>query len=45
MSKKRTFTITNDFDGNDQFEVKGTSLQDALLAALEALGWHISENE
>lgn len=41
---KKKFILTNDFDGNDQFEVERENLLDACLEALEQLGWGISED-
>ena len=35
----RKFTIINDYDGNDVFEVEAAHSQEAMSIALGALGW------
>ncbi len=39
----KTYTVINDYDGNDSFEVEADSVESAALAALEALGWNLCE--
>ena len=40
-----TYTVINDYDGNDSFEVEADSVESAALVALEALGWNLCEPE
>lgn len=42
--KERSFTVINDDDPNDSFEVIATDVNDAQFKALEHLGWWVSSN-
>jgi len=39
------YTVINDFDGNEQFEVEGKNVEEAALAALETLGWNLCSSD
>ncbi len=41
----KVYTIINDYDGNDSFEVEATNVHDAADQALEELGWWVSVGE
>ena len=41
----REYTVSNIQDGNDNFHVAANDMEDALLTALEQLGWRISEED
>ena len=48
MNKERNlkkYTVVNDNDGNDTFEVEATDANDAASNALLKLGWWIAEND
>ena len=38
----KTFTIVNDNDGNDTFDVKAKNIAEAAEKALDMLGWYIT---
>lgn len=37
----RTYKVTSDYEGNDEFEVDARSLADAYHQALNVLGWNV----
>jgi hypothetical protein len=41
----KTYIVSRELDGNDSFEVKGKTLEDALYDALLSLGYRISESQ
>lgn len=41
----KIYTIVNDNDGNDSFEVEAENSTDAAHKALEELGWWVAELE
>ena len=46
MSKKiKTYSVINDQDGNDSFQVIGANAEEAAKVALEDLGWWIAEGD
>jgi len=40
----RTFTIINDYDGNDTFTVEAANANAAAYAALSELGWWVAKD-
>ena len=41
----KEYTVSNIQDGNDNFHVAAKDMEEALLTALEHLGWSISEED
>lgn len=39
------YKVVNDFDGNEQFEVNGKNIEEAVLKALEQLGWSLCDSD
>ena len=41
--KLKTYTIVNEHDGNDTFEIQAVNDSDAAHKALETLGWWVAK--